>query len=624
MKKSETDNKQHHNHSLRNIAIIAHVDHGKTTLVDGLLRQAGAFASHEAVIERVMDSMDLERERGITILAKNTSVRIGDIKINIVDTPGHADFGGEVERIMSMVDGALLLVDAAEGPLPQTRFVLSKALKQGLRVILVINKVDRPDSRIDHIVNATFDLFMDLGADETQADFPILYTCARQGWCTENQSELEALLQKKGEGQSLKPLFDTVLREIPAPMLQEGPFQVLISNLAYSEYVGRLAIGRVVRGKVRKGARLMRLGDAGKSDTFTLSALYTFEGLKQTEILEMTSGDIGVFAGSEVVEIGDTLTALPEPGETPQALPRIKVDPPTISMVFSVNTSPLSGQDGEPIQSRKLKERLERETRGNVALRFETTTSSEQFNVLGRGELQLAILIEQMRREGFEFMVGKPMVVYREENGQKLEPYERAILDLPQSYVGTTTDLFQSRKGQLMEYKNEHEGRVQLEFVIPTHGIIGIRSHYLTETRGEGILNTQFEGYQPVRGQRLRRQNGSLVSDRLGHTVEYGLLGLEDRGILFLKPGVAVYEGMVIGENNKENDLNVNPCREKKLTNIRAAHAELLVNLRGVRTLSLEDSLEWIDEDEWVEVTPKNVRIRKKILEANRRPVTRS
>lgn len=610
---------------IRNVAIIAHVDHGKTTLVDGLLKQAGAFASHEQVAERVMDSGDLERERGITILAKNTSVRVGDTKINIVDTPGHADFGGEVERIMGMVDGALLLVDAAEGPLPQTRFVLSKALAQGLKVILVINKVDRPDARVDHVVDATFDLFMDLGASNEQADFSIVYACARQGWCTLDYDVAKQLLQTKGEGHTLKPLFDTILRDVPPPKADsEGTFQVLVSNLAYSDYVGRLAIGRVTRGKAKKGQRLVRLGENNKNEAFNLSALYTFEGLRQTEVAEIHAGDIGVFAGNENFQIGDTIVTLPEPGVTPEALPRIKVDPPTISMIFSVNTSPIAGKEGEPIQSRKLKERLERETRGNVALRMEATESSEQYRVLGRGELQLAILIEQMRREGFEFMVGKPMVVIKEENGEKLEPNERAILDLPQAYVGAVTDLFQTRKGQLLEYKSENEGRVRLEFVIPTRGLIGIRSKYLTETRGEGLFNTQFEDYRPWKGMLVHRINGALVSDRAGDTVEYGLLGLEDRGVLFCGPGIPVYEGMIIGENNRDNDLNVNPCREKKLTNIRAASAEFLVTLRGIRKMSLEECLEWIDEDEWVEVTPKSVRIRKKVLAQNLRSVKRN
>ncbi|HRK02432.1 MAG TPA: translational GTPase TypA, partial [Oligoflexia bacterium] len=604
---------------IRNIATIAHVDHGKTTLVDGLLRQAGAFASHVQVAERVMDSMDLERERGITIQAKNAAVQYNDCKINIVDTPGHADFGGEVERIMGMVDGALLLVDAAEGPLPQTRFVLSKALKQGLRIILIINKVDRPDARVDEVINSTFDLFMDLGASETQADFPIVYACARQGWCTLKSEEVPALLESKGQGGSLKPLFDTILTTVPAPPADSaGTFQMLVSNLAYSDYLGRLAIGRVTRGTIKKNQRMMRLGENGKTESFNLSALYVYSGPVQVEVPEVGAGDIAVFAGNEDVQIGDTLVQLPAQGEKPEPLPRILVDPPTISMVFSVNTSPLSGKEGEPIQSRKLKERLERETRANVALRMESTDSSEQYRVLGRGELQLAILIEQMRREGYEFMVGKPMVVVKEEGGQKLEPFERAILDLPQAYVGAVTDLFQTRKGQLLEYRTEHEGRVKLEFVIPTRGLIGIRSRYLTETRGEGMFNTQFEGYQPWKGVLLHRMCGALISDRLGDAVEYGLMGLEDRGVLFVKPGVPVYEGMVIGEHNRDNDLNVNPCREKKLTNIRSAHAEVLVNLRGTRDMSLEQCLEWIDEDEWVEITPKSVRIRKKVLESNR------
>jgi GTP-binding protein len=615
------------NPNLRNIAIIAHVDHGKTTLVDGLLRQAGAFQSHEAVSDRVMDSMDLERERGITILAKNTSVRLGSDKINIVDTPGHADFGGEVERIMGMVDGALLLVDAAEGPLPQTRFVLSKALKQGLKLILVINKVDRPDARVDEVINATFDLFMELGASESQADFTIIYACARQGWCTTDSSQLAKALETKGEGLTLKPLFDTILKDVPPPKItSDGPFQMLVSNLGYSEYVGRLAIGRVLQGSVKKGSRLVRQADGGKQITFTASQVYTFEGLKQTEVPELVAGDIGVIAGSEYVEIGDTFTSASiDKSEVLPPLPRIKVDPPTISMIFSVNTSPLSGKEGEPIQSRKLKERLERETLANVALKFEATETTEQYRVLGRGELQLAILIEQMRREGFEFMVGKPNVVLRQENGQTLEPHERAILDLPAQYVGSVTELFQTRKGQLLEYKNQGDGsRVRLEFVIPTRGLIGIRSRYLTETRGEGLWNTQFEDYREWRGHLVHRVNGSLIADRTGTAIEYALLGLEDRGILFVKPGVDVYEGMVIGEHTRPNDLNVNPCKEKKLTNIRAASAEFLVTLKGVRSMSLEQCLEWIDDDEWVEVTPENVRIRKKILDQNKRTVVRT
>ena len=608
--------------NMRNIAIIAHVDHGKTTLVDGLLRQAGTFAAHEALTERVMDSMDLERERGITIAAKNTSVRLGNSKINIVDTPGHADFGGEVERILGMVDGCLLLVDAAEGPLPQTRFVLRKALAQGHRVILVVNKVDRPDARVDYVVNSTFDLFMDLGANERQADFPIMYACARQGWCVSDMAEADRLLAVKGEGGSLKPLFDTILKEVPSPQISEGEgFQMMVSNLAYSDYVGRLAIGRVLRGSVKKGSKLIRMGENGKNTSFNAAVVYTYEGLKMSEAPVLLAGDIGVIAGFEETTIGDTICE----ASRPEALPRITVDPPTMSMIFSINTSPLAGQEGEPIQSRKLKERLVREVRNNVALRLDESTSTDNFKMLGRGELQFAILIEQIRREGFEIMVGRPEVIYQTgPNGERLEPHERAVLDIPNQYAGGVTEMFQTRKGQLIEYKVEHEGRVRLEFVIPTRGLIGIRSKFLTETRGEGIFNTQFEGYFPHKGQLIHRINGALVADRTGETIEYALFSIEERGILFVGPGVPVYEGMVIGENAKDNDMNVNACREKKLTNIRSAGAEFLVTLATPRKMSLEGCMEWIDEDEWVEVTPESVRIRKKILGGNLRPVKRN
>lgn len=617
--------------NFRNICIIAHVDHGKTTLVDHLLRQAGTFQSHQHVEERVMDSMDLERERGITILAKNTSIHIKDTKINIVDTPGHADFGGEVERIMGMVDGALLLVDAAEGPLPQTRFVLQKALAQGLKVILVINKVDRPDARIDEVVNQTFDLFVDLGASETQADFPIVYACARQGWCTLKSDALPTLLDGTSKG-SLSPLFETILSTIPAPKTTPDPFRMLVSNLGYSDYVGRMAVGRVISGAVKKNQKVYRHGvvagadgqDKPKLETFGITQLFTFEGLKQVEVPELSSGDIGMIAGSEDIEIGDTIAE----NDATAALPRITVEKPTLGMVFSVNTSPLAGQEGEAVQSRKLRDRLVREVRQNVAIRLEETGSSDQFRLLGRGELQFAILIEQMRRESFEFMIGKPTVLYKHDaTGNILEPMERAVLDLPEKYSGDVTRVFQQRKGILVKFDATHSthisNRVRLEFDIPSRGLLGIRSKYLTLTRGEGLFSTLFLGYGPHKGDIPHRSGGALVSDRAGQTVEYGLLGLEDRGILFFGPGVSVYEGMVIGENNKENDLNVNPCREKKLTNIRAAHAEVLVTLAGIRNLSLEESIEWIDEDEWIEVTPKSVRIRKKVLSQNMRSVKR-
>ncbi len=612
---------------LRNVCIIAHVDHGKTTLVDFLLKQAGTFKQHQQVADRVMDSGDLERERGITILAKNTSVHVGDTKINIVDTPGHADFGGEVERIMGMVDGALLLVDAAEGPLPQTRFVLSKALRQGLKVILVINKVDRPDARIEEVVNHAFDLFVDLGADEKQADFPIVYACARAGWCTTNFDDLPAYLSGEKKG-TLQPLFDEILKDIPPPKVSAQPdFQMLISNLSYSDYVGRLAIGRVLSGSVKKGQRITRHGvdEAGnpKKETFSVSQVATYEGLKQQEVDVLGAGDIGVIAGSEVTEIGDTLAG----SENVGVLPRIVVEKPTLGMIFSVNTSPLSGKEGEAIQSRKLRDRLLREVRTNVALRLEEMPTNDQFRVLGRGELQFAILIEQMRREGFEFMVGKPTVLYKEgENGQRLEPMERAVLDMPEFAVGDVTGLFQTRKGLLTKYEGgsgHGSGRVRLEFDIPTRGLLGMRSRYLTLTKGEGLFSTQLLEYGPHKGDLPHRTSGALISDRAGDTVEYGLLGLEERGILFMGPGVPVYEGMIIGEHAKDNDLNVNPCREKKLTNIRAASAEFLVTLSGIRKMSLEQCIDWIDEDEWIEITPKSVRLRKKVLAQNLRSVKR-
>ncbi len=613
---------------LRNICIIAHVDHGKTTLVDFLLRQAGTFQQHQVVSDRVMDSGDLERERGITILAKNTSVRVGDTKINIVDTPGHADFGGEVERIMGMVEGALLLVDAAEGPLPQTRFVLQKALKQGLKVILVINKVDRPDARTEEVVNHAFDLFVDLGATEEQADFSIIYACARQGWCTLNPDELPELLAGTKKG-SLQPLFDEVLKQIPAPKIgDEEGLQLLISNLSYSEYVGRLGIGKIRSGRVKKNQRLIRRGitESGqpKNESFTVTQLYTYDGLKQVEVNELLAGDIGVIAGSENAEIGDTLVS----SDAQEALPRIDVEKPTLGMIFSVNTSPLSGKEGEAIQSRKLRDRLLKEVRQNVALRMEETATNDQFRLLGRGELQFAILIEQIRREGFEFMVGKPTVLYKtDESGQRMEPMERAVLDLPQFAVGDVTNMFQSRKGLLTKYEGDAgngSGRIRLEFEIPTRGLLGMRSRYLTATRGEGLFSTILLGYGPHKGDLSHRTSGSLISDRTGDTIEYGLMSLEDRGILFFGPGVPVYEGMIIGEHSKENDLNVNPCKEKKLTNIRSAHAEVLVTLSGVRKMSLEQCIEWIDEDEWIEITPKSIRLRKKVLNQNLRSVKRS
>ena len=618
------------------MCIIAHVDHGKTTLVDHLLKQAGTFLAHESVSDRVMDSMDLERERGITIMAKNTSVRVKGTKINIVDTPGHADFGGEVERIMGMVDGALLLVDAAEGPLPQTRFVLQKALRQGHKIILVINKVDRPECkdglRIQEVVNQTFDLFMELGASNDQADFPIIYACARAGWCTPDFDAIRDLIDGKKSG-TLEPLFDAIIKTVPEPKVEGSgtfeEFKMLVSNLSYSEYVGRLAIGRVLAGTVKKNQRVIRRGidvnGNAKNESFSVQQLYTYEGLKQKETNEAYAGDIAVLAGSEAVEIGDTVAG----SESAQPLERIVVEKPTIGMVFSVNTSPLSGKEGEAIQSRKLRERLLKEVRHNVALRFEDTKQADQFRLLGRGELQFAILIEQMRREGYEFMVGKPVVLMQKgENDQKLEPMERAVLDMPEEAASEVTQLFQQRKGILTKYETmaseiPGKNRVRLEIDIPTRGLLGMRSRYLTATRGAGLFSTILLEYAPHKGDIAHRLVGSLISDRTGDTVEYGLLGLEDRGILFMGSGVAVYEGMIIGEHSKENDINVNPCREKKLTNIRSAGAEFLVTLAGIRKMSLEQCIEWIDEDEWIEITPKSVRLRKKVLQQNLRSVKR-
>ncbi len=619
---------------LRNICIIAHVDHGKTTLVDHLLRQGGTFRDNQEVEERVMDSMDLERERGITIMAKNTAVKYGEKKINIVDTPGHADFGGEVERIMGMVNGAILLVDGAEGPLPQTRFVLQKALQQNLRIILVINKVDRPEceggERIKEVLNQTFDLFVDLGASDEQADFPIIYACARQGWCTTEMDEIPSLISGERKG-SLKPMFDTILSTVEPPKVDlEAPFRMLVSNLSYNDFVGQLGVGRVFSGTVRKNQPSVRRGvneaDQPLDENFVATKIYTYDGLKQVEVDELQAGDIGLVAGCPNYQIGDTITSTKEV----PIIPRVAVEPPTLAMIFSINTSPLSGQEGDAIQSRKLRDRLVKETRMNVALRFEETDQPDQFRVLGRGELQFAVLIEQMRREGSEFMVARPAVLYKTDaNGNRLEPIELAVLDLPETYSSDVTRLFQERRGILQKYENQSiastggTSRVRLEIEVPTRGLLGMRSKYLTATRGEGLFSSQLLGYKEHRGDIIHRINGALISDRDGETVEYALFSIEERGTLFVGPGVKVYEGMLIGEHAKENDLNVNCCREKKLTNVRASGAEILVTLRTLRKMSLEQYIEWIEDDEWIEVTPENIRIRKKVLKQNLRSVKR-
>lgn len=614
--------------NLRNICIIAHVDHGKTTLVDHLLRQSGTLNQRGPAEDRIMDSMDLERERGITIQAKNASLQYKDHKINIVDTPGHADFGGEVERILGMVDGAVLLVDAAEGPLPQTRFVLQKALARGHRIIVCVNKVDRPECRdgirTKEVLNHIFDLFIDLGASEEQADFPVVYACAREGWCTTDFDEVPLLIAKEKKG-SLEPLFDLVVSTIAAPKIEEGKdLQLMVANLGWSEWVGRLAIGRVISGNLSVGQRIYRKGIKENGDPvtqgFNVVKLFQYQGMTQKEVQNIQAGDIAVIAGIDDFEIGDTLVGK----EDQEPLERIVVEKPTLAMIFSVNTSPFSGEEGDAVQSRKLRERLLKEVRHNVALRFAETELPDQFRVLGRGELQFAILVEQMRREGMEFMIGRPIVLIKNENGVKTEPLERAVLDLPEAYASEVTRMFQERKGLLMSYEtSEGQNRVRLEFDIPTRGLLGMRTKYLTATRGEGLFNTRFTDYVEWKGEMLHRNNGALISDREGKAVEYGLLGLDDRGTMFIKPGDKVYEGMVIGEFNKENDLNVNPCREKKLTNVRAAGSDHYEALKGTRDMNLERCIEWIEDDEWIEVTPQSIRIRKKILKMNQRSIIR-
>ncbi len=620
---------------IRNICIIAHVDHGKTTLVDHLLRQSGTFSERATLEDRVMDSMDLERERGITIQAKNAAVQYKDTRINIVDTPGHSDFGGEVERILGMVDGAVLLVDAAEGPLPQTRFVLQKALSRGQRVILCVNKVDRPECRdgirTKEVVNQAFDLFIDLGATEEQAEFPIVYACAKAGWCTTNPDDVPALISGEKKG-SLAPLFDLVVETIAPPTAGLEPsFQLLVANIGYSDFVGRLAIGRIMSGSLEVGQKAWRFGvnEEGKevSESFTVTKLFRYSGLQQVEVKKLEMGDVGVIAGCEKSDIGDTIGG----SEKTSRMPRIEVNKPTLGMIFSVNTSPFSGRDGDALQSRKLRERLIREAKHNVAVKFEDTGLPDQFRLLGRGELQFAIIIEQMRREGSEFMVGRPEVLIIKEDGQKREPLEKATLDLPEEFASDVTRMFQERKGLLMSYEvvgtqsgpGGTQNRVRLEFEIPTRGLLGMRTKYLTATKGEGLFSSVMIGYTDWKGEMLHRLSGGLISDRDGHATEYALMNLDDRGQMFINVGDEVYEGMLIGEFNKENDLNVNPVREKKLTNVRASGSDHYVALKGAREMTLERCIEWLEQDEWIEVTPKNIRMRKKILKVNQRSIIR-
>jgi GTP-binding protein len=591
---------------LRNIAIIAHVDHGKTTLVDGMMKQSGIFRTNEKVQERIMDNIDLERERGITIMAKNAAVRFNGTKINIVDTPGHADFGGEVERTLKMVDGVLLLVDASEGPLPQTRFVLKKALELKLPPILVINKIDRSDARIQAVLNEVYDLFIDLDATEAQLEFPILYTNAKQG---------SAKLSMEDDSDNLKPLFDTILETIPPPAGESnGTLQILVTNIDYDNYVGRLAIGRVFSGTVKVGSNVaMVKGDGEISKTKVLS-LYTFQGLDRIAAEEASAGEIIALSGIEGINIGDTVTD----AENPKPLPRIKVDEPTISIVFSVNTSPFGGKEGRYVTSRKLRERLERELLYNVAIKvdFEETDS---FRVMGRGELQLAILIEMMRREGYELSVAMPETLTKTVNGVLHEPMEALVIDVPEDYIGVVTQQVGMRKGRMQKMHNNGFGRVRLEFRIPSRGLIGFRSQFLTDTRGTGLLNHLFDGYEPWYGPISKRQTGALVADRQGASTIYALFHLQPRGTLFIRENTPVYEGMVIGENSRANDLDVNVIKEKKLTNMRAANADDALQLVPPKIMSLEQAIEFIKEDELAEITPESVRLRKKILEACRR-----
>ena len=593
---------------IRNIAIIAHVDHGKTTLVDALLWQSGVFRENQDVVERVMDSNDLEREKGITILAKNTAVRFGRTKINIVDTPGHADFGGEVERTLKMVDGVMLLVDASEGPLPQTRFVLKKALELGLPPIVVINKIDRKDARPAEVLDEIYDLFIDLDAHENQLDFPVLYTIARQGICR---------LTPDGEDHRLGPLFDEIVKTIPAPRYdRQTPLQMLVLNLDYSDFVGRLAIGRVVNGHVRarQDVALARLD--GTIARARVTHLYVFEGLQRVEVEEAGPGDIVALSGFEEVSIGETIT---DPVD-PHPLPRVTVDEPTVSMLFSVNNSPFAGQEGKYVTSRNLKERLEREILTNVSIRIDPGETPDNFQVSGRGELQMAILIEMMRREGFELLVSRPEVITRTTDGVRHEPMERLVIDCPEEFVGVVTQKIGTRKGRMTNMVNHGTGRVRLEFHIPSRGLIGFRSQFLTDTRGTGLLNHLFDGYQAWQGDIPHRTTGALVADRAGKVTAYAIERVQDRGEIFVEPGERVYEGMVVGENAREEDIDANMVREKKLTNMRASTSEEGIHLLPVHRLSLEQSLEWIREDELLEVTPQSLRIRKRVLPANIRP----
>ena len=587
------------NHRIRNIAIIAHVDHGKTTLVDQMFRQSGLIRDNQSVDERIMDRMDLEKERGITISAKNCSISWKDTKINILDTPGHADFGGEVERALMMVDGAILLVDASEGPLPQTRFVLKKALESQKKILLVINKIDRQDARIPEVLDQIYDLFIDLDATEEQLEFPVLYAIGKDGVVKHDLED---------GSDNMHSLFDTIIKELPAPKYSEiEPFQMLVADLDYSDYLGELAIGRVANGNVKKNEQLICIDEKGGNITLRASKIQVYEGYKMSEVEQIEPGEIMILAGIENVRIGDTICTR----ENPKALKRISVDAPTISMFFYTNTSPFAGQEGSLVQPNKIKDRLYKETLSNVSLKFEETPERDCFLVKGRGELQMAILIETMRREGFELAVGRPEVIFKEEGGEHLEPIEHVYVDCEEDFLGIVSEKLSQRKGRMINLVNHGKGRVQVQFDIPSRGLIGYRNEFLTDTRGTGILNSYLSGYETYRGDFPIRFTGSIVSDRQGKSVPYALFNLEPRGILFIGPSERVYKGMIIGEHNRDSDLHVNPCKEKKLTNHRASGKDENTVLTPIIPMTLERAIEFIREGEIVEVTPNNIRLRK-------------
>jgi GTP-binding protein len=592
----------------RNVAIVAHVDHGKTTLVDALFRQSGVYRANQAIVERALDNIDLERERGITILAKNTAVHYRDILVNIVDTPGHADFGGEVERTLAMVDGIMLLVDASEGPLPQTRFVLRKALERQLTPVVVINKIDRPDARPAAVLNEIYDLFIDLDATEAQLDFPVVYTNAREG---------RASLDPATPGEDLRPLFEAIVGHIPPPRGDaSAPLQMLIANLDSSDYLGRIAIGRLFNGRVRVGDPVAVCKLDGRVESTRVTRLFAFDGLRRVDIDEAAAGDIVCLAGIADITIGETVT---DP-ERPAPMAPIAVDEPTVSMIFGVNTSPFAGRDGQFVTSRQLRSRLQRELVGNVSIRVEDTETPEQMKVVGRGELQLAILVEMMRREGYELQVSRPEIVTKHTAEGLVEPVEEVVVDVPEVYQGTVIAQLGARRGTLTRVVNHGSGRVRLEFRVPTRGLIGFRSLLLTDTRGTGIMNHLFAGWEPWHGPIPSRPTGALVADRAGIATAYAISNLQARGEIFVEPGTEVYEGMVVGEHARGNDLDVNITKEKKLTNMRASTADEAIRLVPPRRLGLEQAIEWINDDELVEVTPKNLRIRKKVLQAGQRP----